>query len=234
MSAKKILIIEDDPAAAEAVLEKVRSAGFSGIVTHTSAEGLRAFHEQQPDLIVLDLMLPDGDGIELCRTIRKQSQVPIIMLTARAEETDRIMGLEIGADDYVTKPFSPKELVSRIKAVLRRSDLPHLPLPPSSTHQGLIYTAGDIRLDAARREVTINGKPVRLTPTEYAILHILIQNAGQVVSRDTLINTIWQYNGFSANLLEIHIGNLRRKIEENPRYPRRLITLRSFGYKIAS
>lgn len=230
MAIHKILIIEDDPATAEAVVEKLSSGGLEAFVAPTGTEGLTLFEERQPDLIVLDLMLPDADGIEICRTIRQKSQVPIIMLTAKAEEVDRIVGLEIGADDYITKPFSPKELLARVRAVLRR--MPRV----TATEQketARVYRAAGIELDEDRHEVTVEGEVVRLTPTEYNILALLMRNAGHVVSRETLIEEIWGYDGFSPNLIEIHIGNLRRKIEKNPRHPTRLLTVRSFGYKIA-
>ena len=227
MGAEKILVIEDDVGTAEAVLTKLNSAGFTGIVKHTQAEGLEAFREQEPDLVVLDLILPDGDGLDACRTLRQESQIPIVLLTARGEEADRIIGLESGADDYVTKPFSPKELISRIRAVLRRSTQ-----QPADPRQQ-IYRAAGISLDESRHDISVDGQFVKFTPTEYRILGVLLRSAGHVVSRDVLTNVIWGYEGFSSNLLEIHIGNIRRKIEANPRKPRRLITVRSFGYKLA-
>lgn len=222
-----ILIIEDDAGTAEAVMEKVTYAGFSGTVRHTGAEGLVAFREHTPDLVVLDLNLPDADGVDICRAIGHESQVPVIMLTARAEEVDRVIGLETGADDYVTKPFSPKELVSRIRAILRRTSV-----KSERSGQRTVHRAAGIELDEARHEVTVDGRPIKLTPTEYRILLLLLQNAGHVVSRETLTESVWSYDGFSPNLLEIHIGNIRRKLEDNPRRPQRLVTIRSFGYKI--
>lgn len=227
MSVQKILIIEDDLGAAEAVFEKVTSAGFEAVVEHTGAKGIAAFKGEHPDLVVLDLMLPDIEGLDICRAIRQTSNVPIIMLTAKAEEVDRIIGLEIGADDYVVKPFSPKELVSRIRAVLRR--IGEQPIEKEAS----VYKAAGLELDEIRHDVRLQGSPLKLTPTEYKILALLMRHAGQVVSRQTLTDAIWGYDGYSPNLLEIHVGNLRRKIEENPRHPKRLITVRSFGYKIA-
>ena len=220
------LIIEDDLGAAEAVAEKVALAGFNSVVAHTAAEGLAAFRTEQPALIVLDLMLPDGDGLDVCREIRREAATPVIMLTAKTEEVDRIIGLEIGADDYVLKPFSPKELVSRIRAVLRRLGA------ADEEAEEAIYEASGILFDERRHEVSLNGEALELTPIEYKLLLILIKNAGQVVQRQQLTETVWGYEGYSPNLLEIHIGNLRRKIEDQPRHPRRLITVRSFGYKL--
>jgi DNA-binding response OmpR family regulator len=222
----RILIIEDDPGAAEAVAEKVASAGLEPIIAHTAAEGRVALETQKPRLVVLDLMLPDGDGLDVCREIRRSSNIPIIMLTAKTEEVDRIIGLEIGADDYVLKPFSPKELVSRIRAVLRRLD------GIVGGVDDVVYDAGGLVLNALRHEVTLDGQLLQLTPIEYRLLLILMKSGGQVVERQVLTEAIWGYEGYSPNLLEIHIGNLRRKIEQHPRHPRRLITVRSFGYKL--
>lgn len=222
----KILIIEDDMGTAEAVAEKVAAAGFEPVLSHTVAEGVAAFRTQAPVLIVLDLMLPDGDGLDVCREVRQSSSVPIIMLTAKTEEVDRIIGLEIGADDYVLKPFSPKELVSRIRAVLRRLDAVEAEVETTT------YQAGGIVFDELRHEVMLDDKPLQLTPIEYKLMLVLIKNAGQVVQRQVLTEAVWGYEGYSPNLLEIHIGNLRRKIEDHPRHPRRLITVRSFGYKL--
>jgi len=183
---------------------------------------------------VLDLQLPDMDGLDICRMIRQETMAtPIIILTARAEEADRIVGLELGADDYVSKPFSPKEVLSRIRSILRRvsareGTLPALQIEP------LIYRASGITLDDARHEVLLEGRSVRLSPTEYKLLSMLMRQAGNVVSREKLVDELWGYDGFSANLLEIHVGKLRRKLEENPRRPRRILTVRSFGYKVAS
>jgi DNA-binding response OmpR family regulator len=227
---KRILIIEDDTGTADALREKISAAGYQAIVRHTAQEGWAAFRQEGPALVVLDIKLPDGDGIDLCRQIRRDSRTPIIMLTAMAEETDRIVGLEQGADDYVVKPFSPKEVISRIKAILRRVDGP---APPNVELEPAVYAAAGIELNVARCEVWVDGSPVRLSPTEFKILARLMQEAGRVVSRDDLVQTIWGYDGFSSNLLEIHVGKIRRKIEVDPRRPRRLVTVRAFGYKIA-
>lgn len=227
MSDQRILIIEDDAGAADAVAEKVRLAGYQTHVENTGMGGLAAFEGLEPSLIVLDLTLPDMDGVEICRAIRTKSWVPIIMLTAKAEEVDRIIGLEMGADDYVTKPFSPKELISRIRAVLRRTEESAIPTPGETNH-----SAAGIELNERRHEVTVNGKQVQLTPIEFKLLLALMRHAGQVMSHEWLTERVWGYEGYSSNLLEIHIGNLRKKIEDDPRHPRRLITVRGYGYKI--
>jgi len=241
MPPKKILIIEDDADVAEAVYEKLTTAGYRALVAHTATAGLEVFAKEGPDLVVLDLRLPDMDGLDVCRAIREhgteggdpQFKTPVIMLTARAEESDRVIGLEIGADDYVPKPFSPKELECRIKAVLRRTG-PR----PREPERG-IWRAAGIELDEGRHRVLLltetspEGEEVKLTAIEYQILAVLMRKAGQVVSKEQLLDMVWGYDGFSANLLQIHIGHIRTKIEENPRRPRRLLTVRSFGYKIA-
>jgi DNA-binding response OmpR family regulator len=228
MTVTHILVIEDDIPTAEAIAAKVAGSGFTVTVAYTAEAGWQALTDTRPDLIILDVMLPDTNGMDLCRRIRAQDDTPIIMLTARAEEHARIVGLEIGADDYVTKPFSPKELVSRIKAVLRRTTRRQARPAPTLS----VYQAAGITLDEERHDVQCDGNTVRLTPTEYKILALLMRHAGHVVSRDAIIEEIWGYDGFSDNLVEIHIGNLRRKIEIDPRRPQRLATVRAFGYKI--
>lgn len=237
---RKILIIEDDADVAEAVYEKLTTAGYRALVAHTGTSGLEVYAKEAPDLVVLDLRLPDMDGLDVCRALREQSpeggspqfKTPVIMLTARSEESDRIIGLEIGADDYVPKPFSPKELECRIKAVLRRAG------PRPKEIERTVWRAAGIELDEGRHSVRLfsekspKGEEVKLTAIEYQILVVLMRKAGQVVSKDQLLDVVWGYDGFSANLLQIHIGHIRSKIEENPRRPRRLLTVRSFGYKI--
>lgn len=232
MAKKTILVIEDDVGTADALREKISAAGYEVIVRHTAEEGYQAHCQHDPSLVVLDLKLPDGNGIDVCRRIRRTSRTPIIMLTALVEETDRIVGLEQGADDYVVKPFSPKEVISRIKAILRRVAGP-LP-PPAEPVTPEVYTSAGIELNASRFEVRVEGALVRLSPTEFRILARLMQEAGRVVSREDLVRSIWGYDGFSSNLLEIHVGKIRRKIEVDPRRPRRLVTVRAFGYKVAA
>ena len=197
-------------------------------------EGLVALRQEQPDLVVLDLNLPDMDGLDICRQIRQETDgAPIIILTARVDEADRIVGLELGADDYVVKPFSPKEVISRMRAILRRLASRDT-TPTAEEQEPVIFRAAGISLDEARHEVLLEGKLVRLSPTEYKLLCLLMHQAGNVVAREKIVDEIWGYDGFSANLLEIHIGKLRRKLEDNPRRPRRILTVRSFGYKIVT
>ena len=227
MPDQRILVIEDEPGTAKAVSEKARLAGYQVHVEHTGTGGLAAFERLEPDLVILDLTLPDMDGVDICRAIRSKSRAPVIMLTAKAEEIDRIVGLEMGADDYVTKPFSPKELIARIRAVMRR-------MGPGETVASSEETlrVGGIVLDDRRHEVTVDGEQVQLTPIEFRLLQALMRHAGQVLSRERITERVWGYEGFSSNLLEIHIGNLRRKLGDDPRHPKRLITVRGYGYKI--
>jgi len=240
MPPKKILIIEDDADVAEAVYEKLTTAGFLVLIAYTGNTGLELYGREKPDLVILDLRLPDMDGLDVCRALQRQraeegakGATPIIMLTARAEETDRIIGLEMGADDYVPKPFSPKELEARVRAVLRRVETAR------RRPERQVWRAAGIELDEGRHSVRVfsehcpEGKEVKLTAIEYQLLAVLMRKAGQVVSKEELVDEVWGYDGFSPNLLQIHIGHLRSKIEEDPRHPRRLLTVRSFGYKMA-
>ena len=188
MAKKTILVIEDDVGTADALREKISAAGYEVIVRHTAEEGYQAHCQHDPSLVVLDLKLPDGNGIDVCRRIRRTSRTPIIMLTALAEETDRIVGLEQGADDYVVKPFSPKEVISRIKAILRRVAGP-LP-PPAEPVTPEVYTSAGIELNASRFEMRMKGALVRLSPTEFRILARLMQEAERVVSREDLMRSI--------------------------------------------
>ena len=221
----KILIIDDDRTLSEAVAHALENAGFHASIAGTAGEGWRRIETERPDLIILDLNLPDIDGIELCRDIRREADIPIIMLTARADETDRVVGLEIGADDYVTKPFSLKELIARVRAVLRRAH--NQPVQPRK-----VLRLGDIELDMAGHSVTVRGQPVELTRTEFLILQTLMQNAGRVVGREELANAVWGTDVPDPHLLEVHVSNLRKKIEKNPRRPEHLITVRGVGYKM--
>ena len=221
----KILIIDDDRTLSEAVARALENAGFSAAIAGTAGEGWRRIDTEKPDLVILDLNLPDIDGIELCRDLRRSTDIPIIMLTARADETDRVVGLEVGADDYVTKPFSLKELIARVRAVLRR--VRDMPVQPRE-----VLRIGNIELDMAGHSVSVDGRPVDLTRTEFLILQTLMQNAGRVVSREELAHAVWGTNVPDQHLLEVHVSNLRRKIEKNPRRPKHLITVRGVGYKI--
>lgn len=224
---KKILIIEDEVPLAEALKYTLGKEGYGVEVAHDGAAGLETFRREGADLLILDLMLPSLDGLEICRRIRADSTVPIIMVTAKDSEMDEIVGLEIGADDYVTKPFNMRTLITRVKAVLRRQEK-HEPLADER------IVCGDIVMDGGRHEVTVRGAPVRLTPTEYGVLELLMRKQGRVVSRPQILNNVWgDYYG-SGKTLDVHVRHLREKIEEDPARPTRLLTVRGAGYKLVT
>ncbi len=223
-----ILIVEDETSITEPLAEALRSEGFEAQVAGTVAEALE-LARRDPDLVLLDLMLPDGSGFDVCRELRKRSQVPIIMLTARGEEADRVVGLELGADDYVVKPFSAREVVARIRAVLRRADAPE-PADETTTLEG-----GELRLDPARHEVVHRGDTLELSRKEFELLRLLMRNAGSVVTRERLIDEVWDPNWFgSTKTLDVHVSGLRRKLGDDPAEPRYLHTVRGVGFRFSS
>ncbi|MCK4392718.1 response regulator transcription factor [Candidatus Bipolaricaulota bacterium] len=221
---KRILVVDDE----EMILRTVRAyLDREGFKTYTATDGeeaLRAFEEKGPDLIVLDLMLPKLNGIEVTKRIRAKSSVPIIMLTAKAAEADRIVGLELGADDYVVKPFSPRELVARVRAVLRRIEG-----EASATER---IAVGELEIDLKTREVKVNGREVELTPTEFDLLAFLARHPGHVFTRLQLLREVqgYTYDVF-ARTIDTHVKNLRRKIEEDPKEPRYILTVHGVGYR---
>jgi two-component system response regulator RegX3 len=225
----RIAIADDEAAIRDAVAYALRSDGFTVDPYETGEELLRAVDRQPvPDLIVLDLMLPGLSGTEVCRRIRATSPVPIIVLTARDAEVDRVMGLEAGADDYVTKPFSMAELISRVRANLRRREL-------DRTTQAPVSKVGDLELDLARHDVRVAGKPIRLTPSEFKVLALLAEQPDRVFSRREIMQHLWDsdYVG-DQRACDIHVSNIRRKLEPNPTQPRRLVTVRGVGYKLVA
>jgi two-component system response regulator RegX3 len=222
-----ILLVEDESAISEPLASMLEREGFTADVAPTVADALAAFHAKAPDLILLDLMLPDGDGRDVAREVRRESDVPIIMLTARGEEVDRIVGLELGADDYVVKPFSARELVARIRAIMRRGK------GTSSRKQAVLI--GSIRLDPDSRQVTLDDKPVELAAREFDLLQYLMQNAGRVVRREELMDEVWDTNWFgSTKTLDVHVSWLRKKLEPDPASPTYITTVRGVGFKFAS
>ena len=224
---RTILLVEDEVSITEPLAEALRSEGFETQVAGTVAEALE-LARRDPDLVLLDLMLPDGSGFDVCRELRKRSQVPIIMLTARGEEADRVVGLELGADDYVVKPFSAREVVARIHAVLRRTDAP-------APADEVTLEVGDLRLDPARHEVTHRGGTLELSRKEFELLHLLMRNAGSVVTRERLIDEVWDPNWFgSTKTLDVHVSGLRRKLDDDPAKPRYLHTVRGVGFRFSS
>jgi two-component system response regulator RegX3 len=224
----KILIIEDEISFSEALSFLLEKEGFATHVSETGKLGIEAFNSEQFDLVLLDLMIPEISGIDVCRTIRTSSNIPIIMLTAKDSEVDKVVGLELGADDYVTKPYSARELVARIKAVLRRG----VPDESSSSDNIGIHNVGGIRMDIERHQVTVKGSLIPLPLKEFELLEFLIRNSGRVLTRGQLIDRVWggDYYG-DTKTLDVHIKRLRSKIEEDPANPVLIQTIRGLGYK---
>ncbi|MCE5315686.1 MAG: response regulator transcription factor [Armatimonadota bacterium] len=223
----KILLIEDQAPIAESVADFLTSEGFKVETTGDGLSGLSVFRAFSPDLIVLDLMLPKLNGLDFCRIVRKESNVPIVMLTAKTEEIDRIIGLEFGADDYVPKPFSIHELTTRVKAVLCRAG------NAREDDQNVILEVGDVQLDLARRRVTIRGEQVYLPLKQFELLRALMSNKGRVLSREELFKRVWDADAaYDTGSLDVHIRWLRKKIEPDPSHPTYIRTVRGVGYRI--
>jgi two-component system alkaline phosphatase synthesis response regulator PhoP len=224
--APTILIVDDEARIVNLVRDYLKRAGFHVLSAHDGETALVIARREQPDLIVLDLMLPGVDGLDVCRRLRRESGVPIIMLTARVEEADRIVGLELGADDYVTKPFSPGELVARVRATLRRASGQ---IGPST-----IIRAGHVELDTAALTASIDDRPVDLTPTEFQLLATLTRQPGRIFSREQLLQAVHgvAFGGYDRSV-DSHIKNIRRKIEPNPREPRYIQTVYGVGYRFS-
>jgi two-component system response regulator RegX3 len=220
-----VLLIEDEPSFAETLAFQLRRDGFEVEVAATGPDGLSAFGRSGADLVLLDLMLPGMSGTEVCRRLRATSAVPIIMVTARDAEVDKIVGLELGADDYVTKPYSSRELIARIRAVLRRGMEPDELLPS-------VVEAGPVRMDVERHTVSVEGRPVAMPLKEFDLLELLLRNAGRVLTRGQLIDRVWgsDYVG-DTKTLDVHVKRLRAKIEPDPGTPKYLVTVRGLGYK---
>ncbi len=228
MSAR-ILVVEDDPNLLNALAYNLGQEGYAVTTAADGEQALETAHRENPDLIVLDLMLPKLSGLEVCRILRREMNVPILMLTARVEETDKIIGLEIGADDYMTKPFSIRELLSRVRAILRRADMTR----PTPTESEPPLKINDIEIDPARHRATRSGEALGLTPKEFDLLAFLAKNKGFVFSRDQLLENVWGYDyAGDTRTIDVHVRWLRRKIEEDPQRPRHLITIRGLGYKL--
>ena len=224
-----VLVVEDEESFVEALTVGLKREGFRVHVARDGAEALDVFDAAQPDLVLLDLMLPKISGIDVCRALRQRSTVPIIMVTAKGSEIDTVVGLEVGADDYVTKPYRLRELVARMRAVLRRRATES---GGFATADGELLQVGDVSLDADRHEVVIRGEVVALPLKEFELLEVLLANAGRVLPRDTLIDRVWgaDYVG-DTKTLDVHIKRIRSKIEEDPRNPSRIVTIRGLGYK---
>src|SRR6185503_11914393 len=227
MNAKTILIVEDEASIAEVVSLYLRRAGYNVLIASDGRQAMNMFDQQQPDFVILDLMLPEVDGLSLTRWLRDRSDLPIIMLTARREEIDRITGLEMGADDYVIKPFSPQELVSRVRAVMRR-----LGREQDAAENERILAFDNLSVDPRSRVVTVKSSPVELTAKEFDMLYLLARHPKQVFTRDQLLERIWggaQY--IDPGTVTVHVRRLREKIEDDPSKPMRLLTVWGVGYK---
>jgi two-component system, OmpR family, response regulator RegX3 len=222
---KKILIIEDEEPLAEALKYTLGREGYSVEVALDGAAGLEKYRVQGPDLVLLDLMLPVVDGLEVCKRIRTGSRVPILMLTAKDSDLDEVLGLEIGADDYVTKPFDMRKLMARIKALLRRSS------PAEETGGQRLEWVG-VEMDLDKHEVTVDGAAVHLTPTEYRLLEQFMRRPGKVLTREQLLDRLWDGFYGSSKTLDVHIRHLREKIEADPSQPRLIRTVRGAGYRL--
>lgn len=222
----RILVVDDEPHIVELVRYNLAREGFDVSVAYDGAEALQKTRAEAPDLVILDLMLPYVDGLEVCRHLRRESPVPILVLTAKDAEQDRVRGLELGADDYVTKPFSPRELVARVRAILRRTAWDGH--PPREAP----LSAGGLVLDPATHEVRLRGRLVDLTTKEFDLLRLLMSHPSQVFTRDFLLEHIWGYEYFgSTRTVDMHISRLREKIEDDPNAPTYIVTVRGVGYK---
>lgn len=222
-STRRILIVEDDRNTANLVETYLQREGFSTLIEHDGQKGLRAAQSEQLDLVILDVMLPGLDGMEICRTLRNESDVPILMLTAREEEIDRVLGFNLGADDYVVKPFSPRELVERVKAILRRT---------RSVSIAPILRHGALSLDPEKHKVSVENRQVDLTTSEYKLLHKLMSSPGRVFSRSELLRHFYEHeDAVVERVIDVHINKLRQKIEPNPAHPIYIETVRGFGYR---
>lgn len=224
---KRILVVDDEPRMINFIRMNLELEGHQVIEAHNGLEALEAVRTRLPDIILLDVMMPELDGFETLRMLREFSSIPVIMLTAKGEENDKVYGLELGADDYITKPFGPRELSSRIKAVLRRADI-----PTTTPDEAVLKIDDRLSIDFNRREVIVNGERIKLRPTEYRLLYHLIENAGWTVSHDQLLAKVWGYEyRDEAHYVRLYVNYLREKIEEDPSHPRYILTERGVGYR---
>jgi two-component system response regulator RegX3 len=223
-----VLLVEDEESITEPLQEALAREGFDASVARTAAEALARTRELEPDVVLLDVMLPDGSGFDVCRELRRESRVPIIMVTARGEEADRVVGLELGADDYVTKPFSAREVTARIRAVLRRAEE-----QPGAAPVEDVLQVGELRVEPARRTATLSGAELELSRKEFDVLALLAGEAGRVVTRERLLEDVWDTSWFgSTKTLDVHVSALRRKLGDDPSAPRYLHTVRGVGFRL--
>ncbi len=223
----RVLIVDDDPGILDVVSYALKNEGYEADTVENGEKALDALGRESYDLLILDLMMPGTSGLEVCRKLRKDNRIPILMLTAKDAELDRVLGLEIGADDYVTKPFSVPELVSRVRAMLRRRDFDR------EEGEGIVRSVGGVRVDLARHQVTVDGEPVQLTPSEFKLCALLAQEPERVFTRRQIMEYLWDspYVG-DQHACEVHVSNLRRKLEHDPSKPQRILTVRGVGYKL--
>ena len=225
MTSRTVLIVDDEENLTEAIKYNLEQEGFQVSTAADGERGLAMAREFDPDLIILDIMLPSVDGLEVCRTLRRRSDVPILMLTAKAEEIDRVVGLELGADDYVVKPFSMRELVARAKAMLRRT-------PARHSESAQVLVDGDLELNLTSHEVTLRDVSLELKPREFDLLALLMQNRSRIYTRNQILDQVWGYD-FVGDMrtVDVHVRWLREKIEDDPSSPKRIVTVRGVGYR---
>ena len=226
MPGQRILIVEDEESLADSVRYNLEREGYAVTVAADGRRALERFREESPSLVILDLMLPEVSGLDLCRSIRAESDVPIIMVTAKDSEADKVTGLELGADDYVTKPFSVRELVSRVRALLRRTRMQADASPED------VVGGGPVQMDVVRHEVLVSGEAVAFPPKEFELLEVFLRRKGRLLTRDFLIEQVWGVDYFGdTKTLDVHVKRLRKKIETDPHHPVHLVTVRGLGYK---
>ena len=229
---EKILVVEDEAAIREALSYNLNREGYEVESAGDGTQAIKTARSSKPDLIVLDLMLPELDGFDVTRTLRKESSVPILMLTARDDEIDRVLGLELGADDYLTKPFSMRELMARVKALLRRAQIAKEDADRVKKQGESLPTTGNLQIDLVRHEVKLDNHPIRLKPKEFELLLFFMQNKGQVFTRDQLLEQVWGWEFLGGSrTVDVHVRWLRSKIEKEPEQPTRIITVRGIGYR---
>ena len=220
-------MVDDEPTLVASIRFNLEKEGYEALVAEDGQQALAAFRESAPDVIILDLMLGEMSGLEVCRVIRSESNVPIIILSARTTDVDKVVGLELGADDYMTKPFSMHELLARVRAQLRRRVV-------STRRENDVVKVGPLRLDSARREAAKGGVAIDLKPKEFDLLAYLMKNKGRVLTRAQIMQAVWGYDGFdTTRTVDVHIGRLRGKLEDNPEHPRLILTMRGYGYCFA-
>jgi two-component system, OmpR family, response regulator len=235
LAENKVLLVEDDSTLRDVLKYNLTKEGLLVVAASDGVQAVELARQEKPNLLILDLMLPKMDGLEVCRILRKEMTVPILMLTARSEEMDKIVGLEVGADDYMTKPFSVRELLARVRAMLRRTEMMKQETEKSQTSEPRIVRSGNIEINISRHTVMNNAVTVELSPKEFDLLVFLVRNTGQVFSRDTLLEKVWGYDfAGDTRTVDVHVRWLRQKIETDPDNPQHMMTVRGVGYKFES